>query len=116
MDMDGFLSKVDVLFGNLSRLIKKSNYKERVIKPIIMTLGTSEMERMVSRTCPFTFSQLQGCGLTLWDQMFAGSTTHMLDFPAKELWLRMVHKIMKHRLLGSNSDSTFLMKIYGKFV
>ena len=94
MDMDGFLSKVDVLFENLSRLIKRSNYKERVIKPIIMTLGTSRDGENGIQDMSFHFQSIaRNHGLTLWDQMFVElNNPHVWTSLQRNYELRMVHK------------------------
>ena len=47
------------LFGNLSRLIKRSSYDEKIFKPIIMTLVLPEMVVMEFMRCPTTFRPSQ---------------------------------------------------------
>jgi len=71
MDLDAFRQKIDELFGNLSRLIKRSDYEKRIIKPIIMVLGTSRDRSNGILDMSFDFQAIaKNHGLTLWDQMF----------------------------------------------
>ena len=71
MPLPKFLEKIDILFGNISRLIKTSNYKERVFKPIIMTLGTARDGENGILDMSYHFQTIaKSHGLTLWDQMF----------------------------------------------
>lgn len=72
MPLPQFLEKIDTLFSNLARLIKTSNYKERVFKPIIMTLGTSRDGENGILDMPYYFQTIAKChGLTLWDFIYA---------------------------------------------
>ena len=41
MNQDQYEEKIDVLFKNISRLIKRSSHENRTFKPIIFTLGTT---------------------------------------------------------------------------
>lgn len=41
MDIPRFNEKIDEMFGNLTRLDKRSKYEEKIFKPIIMVLGTA---------------------------------------------------------------------------
>lgn len=94
MDMDRFLEKIDVLFENLSRLIKRSNYKERVIKPIIMTLGTSRDGENGIQDMSFHFQSIaRKHSLKLWDQMFVElNNPHVWTSLQRNYELRMVNK------------------------
>ena len=94
MDMDRFLERVEVLFGNLSRLIKRSNYKERVIKPIIMTLGTSRDGENGIQDMSFHFQSIaRKYNLKLWDQMFVEiNNPHVWTSLQRNYELRMVNK------------------------
>ena len=94
MDMDRFLERVELLFRNLSRLIKRSNYKERVIKPIIMTLGTSRDGENGIQDMSFHFQSIaRNHGLTLWDQMFVElNNPHVWTSLQRNYELRMVNK------------------------
>lgn len=72
MPLPQFLEKIDTLFSNLARLIKTSNYKERVFKPIIMTLGTSRDGENDILDMPYHFQTIaKSHGLTLWDFIYA---------------------------------------------
>ena len=71
MPLPQFLEKIDILFGNISRLIKTSNYKDRIFHPIIMTLGTARDGENGILDMSYHFqATAKSHGLTLWDQMF----------------------------------------------
>ena len=71
MELDAFRERIDELFGNLTRLIKRSNYKERIIKPIIMVLGTARDGENGILDMAFDFQVIaKKHGLTLWDQQW----------------------------------------------
>ena len=38
---ENFYKKIDIMLGNMKRLIKKSNYEEGIFKPIIMKVGSN---------------------------------------------------------------------------
>ena len=70
MPMDAFHTKIEELFGNLSRLIKRSNYDEKIFKPIIMTLGTARDGRNGIHEMSYNFQTIaKNHGMTLWDVM-----------------------------------------------
>ena len=39
-DLDDFYEKIDEMMGNMKRLIKPSNYEEKIFHPIIMKVGS----------------------------------------------------------------------------
>ena len=72
MPLPQFPEKIDILFGNISRLIKTSNYKERVFNPIIMTLGTARDGENGILNMSYHFQTIaKSYGLALWDQIWA---------------------------------------------
>jgi DNA modification methylase len=94
MDIPSFDKKIDEMFGNLSRLIKRSNYKERVFKPIIMVLGTARDGVNGIHDMSFTFQEIaKKWGLTLWDQMFVElNNPHVWTSLQRNYELKFVHK------------------------
>ncbi len=71
MEIEEFDSKIDVMFKNLSRVIKKSNYKEKIIHPVIMVVGTARNGENGIHDMSFSFQAIaKQHGFTLWDQMF----------------------------------------------
>ena len=43
MDVDQFDSRIDVLFSNLKRLMKRSSWEEKKFYPVIFVVGTSRL-------------------------------------------------------------------------
>ena len=70
MEMDSFMEKIDQLFSNLTRLIKKSDYKSKSIKPIIMVLGTCRDQQNGILDMTYDFQTIaKKHGLTHWDTL-----------------------------------------------
>lgn len=101
MDIPSFNAKIDEMFGNLSRLIKRSDYKKRVFKPIIFVLGTARDGKNGIQDMSFTFQQIaQKWGLTLWDQMFVElNNPHLWMSLQRNYDLRIVHKNYESQLV-----------------
>jgi ParB family chromosome partitioning protein len=71
MKLDAFRDKIDELFGNLSRLIKTSNYEDKIFHPIIMVLGTARDRENGIIDMAFDFQEIaRRHNLKLWDQQF----------------------------------------------
>ena len=72
MPLPQFLEKAETLFENISRLIKISDYKNRIFKPIIMTLGTARDGENGILDMSYHFQTIANRhGLTLWDLIHA---------------------------------------------
>ena len=39
-DLESYYDKIDIMMGNMKRLIKPSNYEEKIFHPIIMKIGS----------------------------------------------------------------------------
>ena len=71
MGIEDFDDRIDVLFGNLSRLIKRSDYKKRIIKPIIMTLGAQRFGDKGIIDMDHHFQRIaEKYSLVLWDKQY----------------------------------------------
>ena len=71
MNVEEFDNKIDVMFKNLSRVIKKSNYKEKIFHPIMMVIGTARDAENGILDMQYSFQSLaKKHGLTLWDSMY----------------------------------------------
>ena len=71
MSIEEFDQKIDQMFGNITRLIKRSDYEKKIFYPIIFVVGTSRKGRDGIQDMSFTFQQIaKSHGLTLWDQLF----------------------------------------------
>lgn len=94
MDIPRFNEKIDEMFGNLTRLIKRSNYEEKIFKPIIMVLGTARDGINGIQDMSFTFQEIaRRWGLTLWDQMFVElNSPHVWMSMQRNYDFRFVHK------------------------
>ena len=71
MNQDQYEDKIDVLFKNISRLIKRSSYENRTFKPIIFTLGTTRDGQNGILDLELVFKlAARKHNLTYWDTMF----------------------------------------------
>jgi len=71
MSIEEFDQKIDQMFGNISRLIKRSDYEKKIFYPIIFVVGTSRKGRDGIQDMSFTFQQIaKNHNLKLWDQIF----------------------------------------------
>jgi ParB family transcriptional regulator, chromosome partitioning protein len=96
MDVDAFNQRIDVLFGNLTRLIKKSSYKERVIKPIIMVIGAQRFGDKGIIDMDYYFQEIaKSHGLVLWDKQY-------LEIHCPQVWTSF----------GRNAQMKFVQKNY----
>ena len=96
MDVDTFNQRIDVLFANLTRLIKKSSYKERVIKPIIMVIGAQRFGDKGIIDMDYHFQEIaKSHGLVLWDKQY-------LEIHCPQVWTSF----------GRNAQMKFVQKNY----
>ena len=96
MDVDAFNQRIDVLFGNLTRLINKSSYKERVIKPIIMVIGAQRFQEKGIIDMDYHFQDIaRNHGLVLWDKQY-------LEIHCPQVWTSF----------GRNAQMKFVQKNY----
>ena len=96
MSIEDFDKRIDVLMGNLKRLIKTSNYKERKFYPIIFVVGTyrnsSKFKGIIDMDCRFQ-NIANSHGLTLQDkQMIETNNPHLVCSLQRNYELKMVHK------------------------
>ena len=70
MKIEEYDEKIDQMFSNLSRLIKKSDYKKKIFKPIIFVLGNSRDGQNGILDLEYTFQTIaRRHGLTMWDRL-----------------------------------------------
>ena len=96
MSIEDFDKRIDLLMGNLKRLIKTSNHKERKFYPIIFVVGTyrnsSKFKGIVDMDCRFQ-NIANSHGLTLHDkQMIETNNPHLVCSLQRNYELKMVHK------------------------
>tara|TARA_E500000318_G_C3568322_1_gene216679 strand:+ start:1539 stop:3029 length:1491 start_codon:yes stop_codon:yes gene_type:complete len=83
MDVDSFNARIDILFGNLKRLIKTSNYKQKIIKPIIMVLGAQRFGDKGIIDMDYHFQQIaKSHNLVLWDKQY-------IELHCPQVWTSM---------------------------
>ncbi len=71
MSIEDFDEKIDEMFSNLSRLIKRSSYENRVFHPVIMVVGTARKGKEGIFDMSFRFQEIaKSHSFTLWDQIF----------------------------------------------
>ena len=71
MSIEEFDQKIDQMFGNISRLIKRSDYEKKIFYPIIFVVGTSRQGSEGIQDMSFSFQQIaKKHNLKLWDQLF----------------------------------------------
>jgi len=71
MSIKDFDEKIDLMFSNISRLIKKSDYEKKIFYPIIFVVGTYRKGKEGIHNMSFSFQEIaRRHSLTLWDQMF----------------------------------------------
>ena len=96
MDVDAFNQRIDVLFANLTRLIKKSSYKDRIIKPIIMVIGAQRFGDKGIIDMDYHFQEIaKSHGLVLWDKQY-------LEIHCPQVWTSF----------GRNAQMKFVQKNY----
>ena len=89
------------MFSNISRLIKRSNYKERIFHPIIFTIGTFRDAEKGIMDMSYSFQAIaKKYGLTLWDQMFLQvNNPHLVCSIQRNYELKFVHKNYESQLV-----------------
>lgn len=94
MKIPEFLERIDLMFMNLSRLIKKSSYEKKIFKTISYVLGTYRDGPKGIFDMSFPFNEIaQKHSLTLWDRSFnETNNAHLSCSLQRNYELRMLHK------------------------
>ena len=96
MDIDEFNGRIDVLFGNLTRLIKRSDYKKKIIKPIIMVIGAQRFGERGIIDMDYHFQDIaKRHGLQLWDKQY-------IEIHSPQVWTSF----------GRNAQMKFVQKMH----
>jgi len=96
MGIDAFNERIDVLFGNLTRLIKRSSYKDKIIKPIIMVIGAQRFGDKGIIDMDYHFQEIaKRHGLVLWDKQY-------MEIHCPQVWTSF----------GRNAQMKFVQKNY----
>ena len=101
MSMEDFDNKIDIMFGNMSRLIKKSDYKNKIFHPIIIVVGTWRDRKNGIQDMDSSFQYLaKRHGLTLWDKLFtATNNPHLICSIRRNYEWKFVHKNYETQLV-----------------
>jgi len=71
MSIDKFEERIDVLFSNLKRLIKKSDYEKKIFHPVIFVVGTARKGKEGIFDMTHTFQRIsKEHDFKFWDQQF----------------------------------------------
>jgi len=71
MTIEKFDERIDVLFSNLKRLIKKSDYEKKIFHPVIFCVGTARKGKEGIFDMTHTFQRIaKEHDFTFWDQQF----------------------------------------------
>ena len=100
MSVDDFNDKIDLMFSNIRRLIKPSNYELKIFHPIIFVVGTSRKGKDGILDMSFEFQRIaKNHGLTLWDQMFVQlNNPHLISSLQRNYEHRFVQKNYESQL------------------
>ena len=70
LDIDAYFEKIDILMGNLKRLIKPSDYKTRTFHPIILKVGSARRAETGIIDMDYEFQRLaKKHSLCMWDKL-----------------------------------------------
>ena len=99
--MEDFDNKIDIMFGNMSRLIKKSDYKNKIFHPIIIVVGTWRDRKNGIQDMDSSFQYLaKKHSLTLWDKVFtATNNPHLICSIRRNYEWKFVHKNYETQLV-----------------
>ena len=100
MSIEEFDSKIDEMFGNLSRLLKKSDYKKKIFHPAIFVVGTARKSDLGIQDMSFSFQAIaKKWKFTLWDQMFVKlNNPHLCTSLQRNYELKFVQKNYESQL------------------
>ena len=94
MSIEEFDSKIDLMFKNLSRVIKRSNYKEKIFHPVMMVIGTARDAENGIHDMQYSFQSLaKKHGFTLWDSMYVElNNPHLVCSIKRNYEFKFTHK------------------------
>ena len=94
MSIEDFDNKIDEMFLNLSRVIKKSNYKEKVFHPVMMVIGTARDAENGVHDMQYSFQAIaKKYGFTLWDSVHVElNNPHLVCSIKRNYEFKFTHK------------------------
>ena len=100
MKVEEFDEKIDLMFSNLTRLVKKSDYKKKIFHPAIFVVGTARKGQDGILDMSFTFQAIaKKWGWKLWDQVFVElNNPHLCTSLQRNFELKFVQKNYESQL------------------
>ena len=94
MSIEDFDKRIDVMFSNLKRLIKRSDYKKKIFHPMIFVVGTYRNNSEGIYDMDASFQNIaKSHGLKLWDkQMIQVHNPHLVCSIQRNFELKFTHK------------------------
>ena len=94
MSIEDFDKRIDVMMGNISRLIKKSDHQNKRYYPIIFVVGTYRNKDEGIYDMDNSFQNIaKNHGLTLWDKQFLETNNpHLVCSLQRNFEFKFVHK------------------------
>ena len=94
MNVEEFDNKIDVMFKNLARVIKKSNYDEKIFHPVMMVIGTARDGKNGILDMQYSFqATAKKYGFTLWDSVHCEvNNPHLVCSIKRNYELKFTHK------------------------
>ena len=94
LSIEQFDERIYVMFSNLKRLLKRSDYEKKIFHPAIFTVGTSRKGKLGISDMTHTFQQIaKENGFTFWDQIFINQNNpHLVSSLGRNYEHRYVNK------------------------
>ena len=94
MSVEQFDERIDVMFSNLKRLLKKSDYEKKIFHPAIFTVGTARRGKDGIIDMTHTFQRIaKEHDFTFWDQCFMElNNPHLVQSLTRNYQHRFVNK------------------------
>ena len=94
MSIEDFDSKIDEMFKNLARVIKKSNYEEKIFHPVMMVIGTARDKKNGIQDMQYSFQAIaKKYKFTLWDSVHCEvNNPHLVCSIKRNYEFKFTHK------------------------
>ena len=94
MSVEQFDERIDVMFSNLKRVLKKSDYEKKIFHPAIFTVGTARRGKDGIIDMTHTFQRISKYhDFTFWDQVFVElNNPHLVQSLKRNYQHRFVNK------------------------
>ena len=94
MSIEDFDNKIDEMFKNLARVIKKSNYEEKIFHPVMMVIGTARDKKNGIQDMQYSFQAIaKKYKFTLWDSVHCEvNNPHLVCSIKRNYEFKFTHK------------------------